>query len=187
MTVRLLDPPLHEFLPVSHFEAALAEAGEEGEAARRGALEPAQSPATSRRRTRCWGLRGDPARGHVRRRSMRCRRRRSSRPCSRSPGATRRTVEIMLPLIAYETRAASLRELVDAGGSERRSSGGPNRGEIGTMIELPGPAWSPSGSRPTPSSSASGPTTSPRPPSLSPRRCRGGFLPQYLSQGRVVA
>ena len=33
VTVRLLDPPLHEFLPVSHFEAALEAAGDEGDAA----------------------------------------------------------------------------------------------------------------------------------------------------------
>ena len=47
VTVRLLDPPLHEFLPVSHFEAALEEAEEEGEAANE-----AQSRAGARARAR---------------------------------------------------------------------------------------------------------------------------------------
>ena len=58
VTVRLLDPPLHEFLPVSHFEAALrgGRRGGRGGARRRG--RGWRSPASSRRPTRCSACAG---------------------------------------------------------------------------------------------------------------------------------
>ena len=69
-------------------------------------------------------------------------------------------VEIMLPLIAYESELVALRELVDLAVERTlENREGRIQVELGTMIELPGAAWSPARSPSTPSSSVSAPTT----------------------------
>ncbi len=136
VTVRLLDPPLHEFLPVSHFEDALEDA-EEGEAAdeARARLALAReleetNPMLGLRGARLAVMFGEvyemQARAIV------------EAMLDVGGGGERATVEIMLPLIAYETELALVREMIVRaveGALESRSETVPY--EIGTMIELP--------------------------------------------------
>ena len=119
VTIRLLDPPLHEFLPSTRScwssSSALA-------ATRRLPTRIAELEAAARPRARPRGDEPDarharlPARASSTRRSTRCRCGRSSAPRSRcaSAPATRAEVEIMIPLVAYERELELMRELVDA-------------------------------------------------------------------------
>ena len=189
VTVRLLDPPLHEFLPVSHFEAALEEAGEEGEAADEARARLALARELEETNP-MLGLRGAPARGHVRRglRDAGAGDRRGDAR-GRRPAASGPTVEIMLPLIAYETELALVREMIvravegDARVAARSRVAVRDRDDDRATR---GRAWSPTGSRATPTSSASAPTTSPRPLlGLSRDDAEGGFLNVYLERGLI--
>ena len=77
-------------------------------------------------------------------------------------------VEIMLPLIAYESELVALCELVDLA-VERHPENREGRIEVelGTMIELPRACLVAGRSPSMPSSSVSARTTLPRPPSVS--------------------
>ena len=118
VTIRLLDPPLHEFLP------SLEEAGRPRW---RGAS------ALSVRRTRCSG-RAAAASAFSSPRSTRCR-------CGRSSARRRRgrrtgdapLVEIMHPLVGFAEELARLRELTVRTAEEE----GEGAYLCGTMIELP--------------------------------------------------
>ncbi len=117
VTIRLLDPPLHEFLPRAEdlaveIERRLAAAGERRGRARWSANCTASG--SWRRPTRCSA----PAAAAWRccsRRSTRCRSTRSSPPRSRcgSGKGTRRELEIMIPLVDYERELIAMRELVE--------------------------------------------------------------------------
>ena len=63
VTVRLLDPPLHEFLPVTRTSRPRSrEAGDEGDDGGGGARRGSRSPASSRRPTRCSACAGSGSR-----------------------------------------------------------------------------------------------------------------------------
>jgi pyruvate,orthophosphate dikinase len=140
VTVRLLDPPLHEFLSVHHHEREL-EATEEGNA------DPAEIAELRDRLAVARGLtEANPMLGT-----------RGARLGILYPplfemqvaalieagGAVRRRggdpmVEIMLPLIAYEGELSELRALVDRVAAQTAEAAGtPVPYLVGTMIELP--------------------------------------------------
>ena len=103
-----------------------------------------------------------------------------------SAGGDPPKVEIMLPLIAYESELVALRELVDARGSEARSrdQAGRIEVEIGTMIELPR-ACLVAGAIAAHAEFFSFGTNDLTQTALGFSRddAERGFLPQYLSQG----
>ena len=135
VTIRLLDPPLHEFLPNAEDRAGRgASAGVEATSCTTcSSCSSASTP--SRSRTRCsapavsgWGS--------CTRRSTRCRCGRSSGPrwpCATGPGGAH--VEIMIPLVAYERELDLMRELVERVAEEEVPEG--LRWSMGTMMELP--------------------------------------------------
>ena len=136
VTVRLLDPPLHEFLPVTFFEGALREAGEEGPEA-----EEARDRLALARELEetnpMLGLRGIrlgvmyPAIYEMQAKAIV----EAVRDVGTDDGTT---VEIMLPLVAYETELARVRESIVAAVEGALQSGDSRVPyEIGTMIELP--------------------------------------------------
>jgi pyruvate, orthophosphate dikinase len=139
VTIRLLDPPIHEFIDVASFERELAEAERTDDA-----------DATERARTRLdaardleetnpmLGTRGArlglvlPALYEMQVRAVV----EAALEVSAADDAPR--VEIMLPLIAYESELVALRELVDRT-IEASLEGHQHRVRVGvgTMIELP--------------------------------------------------
>jgi pyruvate,orthophosphate dikinase len=116
VTIRLLDPPLHEFLPVEYFEQERPEAvplvRELQEAnpmlGTRGVRLAVLYPPIYEMQVRAIVEAADAA----------------------EAAGQRPDVEIMVPLIAYETELEKARDLV-----ERAAEG--SRVKIGTMIELP--------------------------------------------------
>ena len=99
--IRLLDPPLHEFLPRAR----------RGDLARRCAGADRRS---CTRRTRCWA-RAAAGSGSSTRRSTRCRCGRScARPrrCASAPGR-RRSSRSCIPLVGFGEELARLRELTE--------------------------------------------------------------------------
>ncbi len=124
VTIRLLDPPLHEFLP--HTEAEIAEvAARHG---RRSAQARRPRPRTRTSSTRCSASAAAASRSPIRR-SPRCRRAPSSRPRSRPASAPAKPVgpEVMVPLIATKAEFDLVKARIDAmaaGGDEgdRRAS-----------------------------------------------------------------
>ena len=124
VTIRLLDPPLHEFLP------NLPDLSRAGRAAR-GSSAPTTSSELEQtlerverdltRRTRC-SARAAAGSGSSIPRSTRCRSRRS---CARRAAVRRARrqphVEIMIPLVDYEHELEILRELVVRIGDEARA------------------------------------------------------------------
>ena len=108
VTVRLLDPPLHEFLPdLTELSVEVALGRERGEDMSASRSESWRRCDSSTRRTRCSGSAacGWASSSPV---CTRCRCARSSRPRARCapPGATRQ-VEIMIPLVATVGGAAA--------------------------------------------------------------------------------
>ena len=164
VTIRLLDPPLHEFLPAP--EEATAES-RRARMARCTSQPDARAPWLQARSAVFGDLR-DAGPGD---RPRRCSGSRAGR--GRSP-----LVEIMLPLVGFGRSCAGTRA------DRSDGSGGAGSGCLcGTMIELPALAWGPTGSRPTPISSGSGPTTSRRPRWGSLATAEGKFLTFYLDHG----
>jgi pyruvate, orthophosphate dikinase len=139
VTIRLLDPPIHEFIDVASFEHELAEIERGGDA---GAIERARTrldiaheleetnPMLGTRGARLGlmlpGLYEMQVRAVVE----------AALEVSAEGAAPQ--VEIMLPLIAYESELIALRELVDLA-VERTLANREGRIEVGvgTMIELP--------------------------------------------------
>jgi pyruvate,orthophosphate dikinase len=139
VTVRLLDPPLHEFLPLEHFEARLRE------------LEDASSPdRLERARIELETVRDlqetNPMLGtrgirlgvlHPKLYEMQVEAVIAAAAEVARAGAPPE-IEIMLPLVAYETELVQLRELVaEVAARTARQAGASVRYSIGTMIELP--------------------------------------------------
>jgi pyruvate, orthophosphate dikinase len=139
VTIRLLDPPIHEFIDVTSFERELAEIerGDDADAIEhaRTRLETARgleetNPMLGTRGARLGlvlpGLYQMQVRAVVE----------AALEVSDEGEAPR--VEIMLPLIAYESELVALRELVDL--AVKRTLEGREGSvdvEVGTMIELP--------------------------------------------------
>ena len=140
VTIRLLDPPLHEFLPVDHFERELEEletggaAEEEIERARH-ILALVQdlheaNPMLGTRGSRLAILYPPIYEMQVR----------AIIQAAAAVGATEEKphVEVMLPLIAYETELEHVREiLVRAADAAQEEVGHEVSYSVGTMLELP--------------------------------------------------
>ncbi|MBM3667911.1 MAG: pyruvate, phosphate dikinase [Actinobacteria bacterium] len=141
VTIRLLDPPLHEFLPVAHFEQELADAGEAGAGAAE--LERASAALAVARDLReanpMLGTRGVrlavlyPPIYEMQVRAIV----EAAAEVAEAEGEQPH-VEIMLPLIAYETELEQARAVVERAAAEAEAAAGrevPH--SIGTMLELP--------------------------------------------------
>ncbi|HET8975409.1 MAG TPA: pyruvate, phosphate dikinase, partial [Solirubrobacterales bacterium] len=137
VTIRLLDPPLHEFLPVAYFEAQLS-----GGTASPEEIERAQSDLAVVRELQetnpMLGTRGVrlavlyPPVYEMQVRAI------IEAAAHSAKGGEQPHVEIMLPLIAYETELEHVRELVVRAAEEaQREVGQEVPYSIGTMLELP--------------------------------------------------
>ncbi|MGE5747298.1 MAG: pyruvate, phosphate dikinase [Solirubrobacterales bacterium] len=138
VTIRLLDPPLHEFLPAEHFEAELAAIQRRG--ADRDEIERVQHTVALVRELHeanpMLGTRGVrlailyPPLYEMQVRAI-------IEAASTAEGEGVR-VEIMLPLIAYETELEQVREqVVKAAEETKRGLGADVTYHVGTMLELP--------------------------------------------------
>ncbi len=133
VTIRLLDPPLHEFIPVSGFERELAEAEAAGDAdAIARARERRDVAADLEEVNPMLGTRG--ARLGLVLEGLYEMQSRAIAEAAREVGDAAR-VEIMLPLIAFESELTTLRKRVEAALAEVVGEDGAI--PIGTMIELP--------------------------------------------------
>jgi pyruvate,orthophosphate dikinase len=140
VTIRLLDPPLHEFLPVEHFRAELERLEEGGggdglvETARRElALVESLSEVNPMLGTRGarLGILYPPIYEMQVRAIVQA-------AIAISERGDAPHVEIMLPLIAYETELGLLRELMVRVAEETMEAAGERvEYSVGTMIELP--------------------------------------------------
>ena len=139
VTIRLLDPPIHEFIDVASFERELAETERVGDA---DAIERAKTRLDTARELEetnpMLGTRGArlglvlPGLYRMQVRAVV----EAALEVSAEGGAPQ--VEIMLPLIAYESELVALRELVDlAVQRSLENQEGHVDVEVGTMIELP--------------------------------------------------
>ena len=138
VTIRLLDPPLHEFLPHSEEEIAEVARPPWSRRAARAARSRWRSCTNS---TRCSAIAAAAWRSPIPK-SPRCRRAPSSRRRSRRrrDAASRSTPEIMVPLVAVEDRARHrARRIIDEVARRRLRRRPARRCEylVGTMIELP--------------------------------------------------
>ncbi|MGH2957176.1 MAG: pyruvate, phosphate dikinase [Solirubrobacterales bacterium] len=140
VTIRLLDPPLHEFLPVEHFEEELEAIEERGASA--GELERARQMLALVRELReanpMLGTRGVrlavlyPPIYEMQVRAI------VEAAAAVAAESEEPHVEIMLPLIAYETELEAVRaEVVRAAELAQREVGQEVPYSIGTMLELP--------------------------------------------------
>jgi pyruvate, orthophosphate dikinase len=139
VTIRLLDPPLHEFLPVEHFESELEAARESGDegaaerAAHRLSLVRDLQEANPMLGTR--GIRLSILYPKVYEMQVRAI---IEAAASAAAEGDSPVVEVMLPLIAYEKELAQARELVTAAAEgAQREVGREVPYSIGTMLELP--------------------------------------------------
>ncbi|HKG35232.1 MAG TPA: pyruvate, phosphate dikinase [Solirubrobacterales bacterium] len=138
VTIRLLDPPLHEFLPLEHFEAVVREL----EGTDEGRLEQARAEAEIARDLEevnpMLGTRGvrlavlyPPLYAMQVRAIVAAAGEAAGR--GDAPHA-----EIMLPLVAYERELELLREfVVEAAREAQRGAGADVAYSVGTMVELP--------------------------------------------------
>ena len=139
VTIRLLDPPIHEFIEVASFERDLAEAERADDAdAVEGARTRLQIARDLEETNPMLGTRGArlglvlPGLYEMQVRAV------IEAALEVAAEGDPPKVEIMLPLIAYESELVALRELVDS--AVRRTvedQAGHIEVEIGTMIELP--------------------------------------------------
>jgi pyruvate,orthophosphate dikinase len=137
VTVRLLDPPLHEFLPVEHFEAELAalEPGSADHDRAKGALEIVRDLEEANPMLGTRGIRLAFLYPQVYEMQVRA----VIAAAAQAAGAGDvPEVEIMLPLVAYETELIHLRaRMIAVAEQARRAAGSDVPYSIGTMIELP--------------------------------------------------
>ena len=122
VTIRLLDPPLHEFLPVPHEL-------EEGSSERRRAEELQETnPMLGTRGVRLGILHPEISEMQV---AAMVRAAKAVRErCGTAP-----ELEIMVPLVAYEKELAFMREVIERAVED--NDGGDLELRIGTMVELP--------------------------------------------------
>jgi pyruvate,orthophosphate dikinase len=139
VTIRLLDPPLHEFLPdpeelAERVERARAERSSELASLER-TLERVhalaeENPMLGTRGCRLGVVHPEIYEMQVRAVLL------AARAAARDGRGPAR-IEIMIPLVAYEQELALMRELVDRVVEEERDDGGVPELSVGTMIELP--------------------------------------------------
>jgi pyruvate,orthophosphate dikinase len=189
VTIRLLDPPIHEFIEVASFERDLAEAERAGDAdAVEGARTRLQIARDLEETNPMLGTRGArlglllPDLYEMQARAV------VEAALEVSAGGDPPEVEIMLPLIAYESELVALRELVES--AVRRTvenQAGHIEVEIGTMIELPR-ACLVAGAIAAHAEFFSFGTNDLTQTALGFSRddAERGFLPQYLSQGLLA-
>ncbi len=139
VTVRLLDPPLHEFLPLEHFESELRALGRSGDPDRlRAAAEAIEIVRDLEESNPMLGTRGIrlgilyPQIYEMQVRAL------IGAAAEATEAGDMPRVEIMLPLIAYETELRQVRARVVAAAEEaKREAGREVPYSVGTMIELP--------------------------------------------------
>jgi pyruvate,orthophosphate dikinase len=137
VTIRLLDPPLHEFLPnaeevVEHLEHARMQQSEEvGELER--LLERVHALAEQNPMLGTRGCRVGVLHPEIYEMQVRAMLRAASAVRERSGESTH--LEIMIPLVAYERELELMRQLVERVASEEAAGG--LDWSVGTMIELP--------------------------------------------------
>jgi pyruvate,orthophosphate dikinase len=139
VTIRLLDPPLHEFLPLDHFEAELRAAEESGDRQRveeaRGDAELAADLQEANPMLGTRGIRLAVLYPQVYEMQVRAV---ISAAAKAAGSGTAPHVEIMLPLVAYESELRQLREVVVGAAEEAMGRAGTEVPySVGTMIELP--------------------------------------------------
>ena len=163
VTVRLLDPPLHEFLPLEHFEAEVRRLESAADDRLTDAREAAEIVRDLQEANPMLGTRGVRlAFLYPQIYEMQVRAVIAAAAEAAEAGDTPH-VEIMIPLVAYETELRQLREhVVNVAEEARRKAASPVPYSVGTMIELPRACLIAGQSPATPTSSPSGPTTSPR-------------------------
>jgi len=139
VTVRLLDPPLHEFLPLEHFEAEVRRYEREPTADRlpraRQAAEIVEDLQEANPMLGTRGIRLGVLYPQIYEMQVRA-------VIAAAADAARAGdsphVEIMLPLVAYEKELTELREAMAAAADEAaREAGAEVPYSVGTMIELP--------------------------------------------------
>ncbi len=139
VTIRLLDPPLHEFLPLQHFQDRLRDLEADGEDREREAAQrEAEIVEDLQEANPMLGTRGIrlgilfPQIYEMQVRALIG----AAAEAARAGDAPR--LEIMLPLVAYEAELAALREVVVTAADEAcREAGAEVPYSVGTMIELP--------------------------------------------------
>jgi len=138
VTVRLLDPPLHEFLPLEHFEAEVRRLEKSADDRLTYAREAAEIVRDLQETNPMLGTRGVrlaflyPQIYEMQVRAV-IRAAAEAAEAGDSP-----LVEIMIPLVAYETELRQLREhVVNVAEEARRETGTEVPYSVGTMIELP--------------------------------------------------
>ncbi len=140
VTIRLLDPPLHEFLPAEQFEAELAAteerggSGDELERARH-ALTLARELQEANPMLGTRGVRLAVLYPPIYEMQVEAIVEAAAAAASAGHGPQ---PEIMLPLIAYETELEHVRRLVERAADRAvEASGGEVSYSVGTMVELP--------------------------------------------------
>jgi pyruvate,orthophosphate dikinase len=139
VTVRLLDPPLHEFLPIEHFEAELArleEGGGEDELdAVRSAAEIVRELQEANPMLGTRGIRLGVMYPQIYEMQVAAA---VAAAADAAAAGEAPQLEIMLPLVAYETELESLRATVVAAAQRAMVAAGTDVPcSVGTMIELP--------------------------------------------------
>jgi pyruvate, orthophosphate dikinase len=139
VTIRLLDPPLHEFLPLDHYEAQLRELERAGdtadieEARRTAAIVSELQEANPMLGTR--GIRLGILYPQIYEMQTRAA---IAAAAESSQVGDAPHLEIMLPLVAYEAELSRMREtVVEAAETAKRDAGVEVGYSVGTMIELP--------------------------------------------------
>jgi pyruvate,orthophosphate dikinase len=138
VTVRLLDPPLHEFLPLEHFEAEVRRLEAATDDRLTDAREAAEIVRDMQEANPMLGTRGVRlAFVYPQIYEMQVRAVIAAAAEAAAAGRLPR-VEIMIPLVAYESELRQLREHVaNVAEEEKRRVGSEVPYSIGTMIELP--------------------------------------------------
>ena len=138
VTVRLLDPPLHEFLPLAHFEAEVRRLEAAADDRLTDAREAAEIVRDLQEANPMLGTRGVRlAFLYPQIYEMQVRAVIAAAADAADAGDTP-FVEIMIPLVAYETELRQLREhVVNVAEEARRNAGTQVPYSVGTMIELP--------------------------------------------------
>ena len=138
VTIRLLDPPLHEFIPnaeelAQEVERARIEESDDLEELEH-TLERVHALAETNPMLGTRGVRLGVLHPEVYEMQMRGDRARGARG-ARAATASRPLLEVMVPLVAYEQELELMRELLERGADEE--DGTDLELTIGTMIELP--------------------------------------------------
>ena len=138
VTVRLLDPPLHEFLPLEHFEADVRRLEAAADDRLTDAREAAAIVRDLQETNPMLGTRGVrlaflyPQIYEMQVRAV------ISAAAEAAAAGDSPLVEIMIPLVAYETELRQLRKhVVDVAEEAQKAAGSEVPYLVGTMIELP--------------------------------------------------